>query len=201
MDEKTMKRIFEPFFTTKEVGKGTGLGMAIIYGIVKQHHGYINVYSEPGRGTTFKIYLPLISGKKEEEQESRKAAPTVGGKETILLAEDDVTVRELHRMILEEAGYTLFEAVDGQDALDKFIDHQVEVDLLATDVIMPKIDGKRLYEEIRKIRPDMKVLFMSGYTKDIVMERGIPEDEFSFLTKPVTSSLLLTKVRNILDRY
>jgi PAS domain S-box-containing protein len=201
MDEKTMKRIFEPFFTTKEIGKGTGLGMAIIYGIVEQHNGYINVYSEAGRGTTFKIYLPLIFGEKKEAQESQKAALPVGGTETILLAEDDLTVRELHRMILEEAGYTIVEAVDGRDALDKFLEHQAKVDMLATDVIMPKIDGKRLCEEIRNIRPDMKVLFMSGYTKDLVMERGILEEESSFLTKPVKSSELLKKVRNILDSH
>jgi two-component system cell cycle sensor histidine kinase/response regulator CckA len=200
MDEDTKQRIFEPFFTTKEVGKGTGLGMAIVYGIIQQHNGHITVYSETGRGTTFKIYLPLIVEEIKEMHEARDAEPPPGGTETILLAEDDVTVRELHGMILEKAGYKIVEAVDGEDALDKFMERQAEVDILATDVIMPKIDGKSLYEEIRKIRPDMKVLFMSGYTKDIIVERGILDDEFSYITKPVKSFELLKLVRDILDR-
>jgi DNA-binding NtrC family response regulator len=123
-----------------------------------------------------------------------------GGTETILLAEDEVTVRELHKMILEEAGYGVVEAVDGQDAIDKFMEHIAEVDILVADVIMPKIDGKSLYEEIRKIRPDMKVLFMSGYTKDIIVARGILENLFNYITKPVKSFELLKSVRDILDR-
>jgi PAS domain S-box-containing protein len=200
MDEETRKRIFEPFFTTKEVDKGTGLGMAIIYGIIQQHNGYISVYSEKERGTTFKIYLPLIAEGIKEEHDTREAEPPPGGTETVLLAEDDATVLELHRMILEEAGYKVIEAVDGQDALDKFTEHRTEVDILATDVIMPKINGKSLFEEISKIRPDMKVLFISGYTKDLIVERGIMEDEFSVITKPVTSHELLKKMRELLDR-
>ena len=199
MDEETRKKIFEPFFTTKEVGKGTGLGMAIIYGIIRQHNGYISVYSEKGRGTTFRIYLPLIEEGIKEEQGALEVEPPPGGTETILLAEDDEAVRELHRTILEEAGYRVIEAVDGRDALDKFEEHMAEVDILATDVIMPKMNGKSLYEEIRKIRSDMKVLFMSGYTKDIIVERGIIEDEFILVTKPVTSYKLLKKIREILD--
>jgi DNA-binding NtrC family response regulator len=174
--------------------------MAIIYGIIQQHNGYITVYSEKERGTTFRIYLPLIVEEIKEVHGTREAEPPPGGTETILLAEDEVTVRELHKMILQEAGYKIVEALDGRDALDKFMERQAEVDILATDVVMPKNDGKSLYEEIRKIRPDMKVLFMSGYTKDIIVERGILEDEFSYMTKPVTSSELLKKVRDILDR-
>ena len=199
MDEETRKRIFEPFFTTKEVGKGTGLGMSIIYGIIQQHKGYISVYSEKGIGTTFNIYLPLIAEEISGVKEAGEAEPPPGGTETVLLAEDDAVVLELHRMLLEEAGYRVIEAVDGQDALDKFTEHRTEVDILATDVIMPKMNGKSLYEEIRKFRPDMKVLFMSGYTKDIIVERGILEDEFSVITKPVTSYELLTRIREILD--
>jgi two-component system, cell cycle sensor histidine kinase and response regulator CckA len=200
MDEETAKRIFEPFYTTKEVGKGTGLGMAIIYGIIQQHNGCITVHSEQQRGTTFKIYLPRIAEKIDETHVTREAEPSPGGTETILLAEDDMAVRELHKMILEEAGYGIVEAVDGQDALDKFMERMAEVDIVVTDVIMPKIDGKSLYEEIRKIRPDMKVLFMSGYTKDIIVKRGILEDEFSYISKPVKSFELLKKVRDVLDR-
>jgi PAS domain S-box-containing protein len=200
MDEETTKRIFEPFFTTKEVGKGTGLGMAIVYGIIQQHNGCITVSSETGKGTTFRIYLPRIAEKIDEAHVTRVVESPPGGTETILLAEDDVTIRELHKMILEEAGYRIVETVDGQDALDKFMEHMAEVDIVVTDVIMPKIDGKKLYDEIRRIRPDMKVLFMSGYTKDIVLERGIRDDEFSYVTKPVKSFELLKKVRDVLDR-
>jgi two-component system cell cycle sensor histidine kinase/response regulator CckA len=200
MDEETTKRVFEPFFTTKEVGKGTGLGMAIVYGIIQQHNGCITVSSETGKGTTFRIYLPLIVEEIKEVHGTRKAGALPGGTETVLLAEDEVTVRELHKMILEGAGYRIVEAVDGQDALDKFMEHMAEVDIVVTDVVMPKTDGKSLYEEIRKIRPDMKVLFMSGYTKDIVLERGIRDDEFSYVTKPVKSFELLKKVRDVLDR-
>jgi CheY-like chemotaxis protein len=200
MDEETKKRIFEPFFTTKEVGKGTGLGMAIIYGIIKQHNGYISVYSERGKGTTFKIYLPLISDGIREEQWTPESEPAPGGTETVLLAEDDEAVRELHMVILEEAGYRVIEAVEGVDALEKFTEQMAEVDMLATDVIMPRMNGKSLYEEIRKIRPDMKVLFMSGYTKDIIVERGIIDDACGVVTKPVNPHELLKKIREQLDR-
>jgi two-component system cell cycle sensor histidine kinase/response regulator CckA len=200
MDEETTKRIFEPFFTTKEVGKGTGLGMAIIYGIIQQHNGCITVCSETGKGTTFRIYLPLIVEEIKEVHGTRKAEALPRGTETVLLVEDEVTVRELHKMILEGAGYRIVEAVDGQDALDKFMEQMSEVDIVVTDVIMPKIDGKKLYEEIRGICPDMKVLFMSGYTKDVIVERGVLEDEFSFINKPAKSFELLKKVRDVLDR-
>ncbi len=200
MDEETQKKIFEPFYTTKEVGKGTGLGMAIIYGIVKQHNGYIDVYSEPGIGTTFRVYLPLLAEKRNEEQNAPLAEPPKGGNETVLLVEDDVMVRELHSTILEEAGYTIIEAIDGEDALAKFMKHHYKVDILVTDVIMPKIDGKRLFMEIQELRPEIKVLFISGYTKDIVIERGILDDESIFISKPVMTSDLLKKMRNILDR-
>ncbi len=199
MDVETKQRIFEPFFTTKEVGKGTGLGMAIIYGIIQQHKGYITVHSEAGSGTTFKVYLPLIAEEPGEALEMPEAQPAPGGTETIIVAEDEATVRELHKMILEWGGYKIIEAVDGQDAFDKFMEHRSEVALLVTDVIMPKIDGKRLHEEIRKIRPDMKALFLSGYTKDVIVKRGILEDDTSLMIKPVTSSKLLRKVREMLD--
>lgn len=199
MDEETKKRIFEPFFTTKEVGKGTGLGMAIIYGIIRQHNGYISVCSEKERGTKFQIYLPLVAEGIMAQKEAMDAEPLPGGTETVLLAEDDAAVRELHRMMLEDAGYTVIKAVDGEDALEKFMERRTEVDILATDVIMPRVNGKVLYEEIRKIRPDMKVLFMSGYTKDVIVKRGILDEEFSVLTKPITPQKLLRKIREILE--
>jgi len=200
MDEEITKRIFEPFFTTKEVGKGTGLGMAMIYGIIQQHNGCISVSSEHGRGTTLTIYLPLINEELTEVHGTLAQEAPHGGTETILLAEDEVTVRELHKMVLEGVGYTIIEAVDGEDAFDKFREHIADVDILVTDVVMPKIGGKILYEEIRKIRPDIKVLFMSGHTKDIIEERGLLDDELSYLTKPVKTFELLRLVRETLDR-
>jgi PAS domain S-box-containing protein len=200
MDEEITKRIFEPFFTTKEVGKGTGLGMAMIYGIIKQHNGCISVSSEHSRGTTVKIFLPLITEEIREVHGTPAPEAPQGGTETILLAEDEVMVRELHTMILEGVGYRIIEAIDGQDALDKFREHMTDVDILVTDVVMPKLGGKILYEEIRKIRPDMKVLFMSGHTKDIIEERGMMDGKLSFLTKPVKTLELLKLVRHTLDR-
>jgi PAS domain S-box-containing protein len=200
MDEEITKKIFEPFFTTKEVGKGTGLGMAMIYGIIQQHNGCISVSSENGRGTTLKIYLPLITEEITEVHGALAQEAPQGGTETILLAEDEETVRELHKMILEGVGYTIIEATDGEDAFDKFKEHMEDIDILVTDVVMPKLGGKILSEEIRKIRPDMKVLFMSGHTKDIIEERGMLDDELSYLTKPVKTFELLKLVRETLDR-
>ena len=200
MDEDTCKKIFEPFFTTKEADKGTGLGMSIVYGIVKQHNGYITVNSQKGKGTTFKIYLPLITGKMEGMHVARRAEPVAGGTETILLVEDDINVRALQKTILESAGYTVITAIDGMDALDRFMEHQAKVDILITDVVMPKIGGQQLSEKIRKILPTIKVIFLSGYAKDFVIEKGVPENEFNFLAKPVTPSELLKIVRKVLDR-
>lgn len=198
MDAETREKIFEPFFTTKEVGKGTGLGMAIIYGIISQHNGYILVESAPEAGTTFNIFLPFIEKDERGIKELKKDELPAGGTETVLLAEDETTVRDLHSMMLEEAGYTVITAVDGSDALDKFFSHEMKVDILVTDVIMPKLDGKRLIEKIREVCPEMKVLFMSGYTKDLFVQRGILDKEFNFLSKPVSATELLKAVRDIL---
>ncbi len=200
MDAETQRRIFEPFFTTKEVGKGTGLGMAIIYGIIKQHNGYVNVYSEVGRGTTFKIYLPLCFSNGGVARNVHQVDNAMGGNETILLVEDDETVRSLHRTILEEAGYAVMEAADGGDAFDKFMSSPSRIDMVVTDVIMPKKDGKSLFREIEEVCPGIKVLFMSGYTRDIVIDRGVLDDELNFLAKPVMPLELLGRVRQILDR-
>src|SRR6185369_1854828 len=153
MDEATRQRIFEPFFTTKEVGKGTGLGLAVVYGIIKQHEGYINVYSEPGIGTTLKIYLPVISEARDEELRSVREEAPVGGSETILLAEDDEMVRRLEMLVLKESGYTVIEAVNGADAVSKYSESKDRIDLLLLDLIMPSMNGKEAFDEIRKIRP------------------------------------------------
>lgn len=199
MDEKIRERIFEPFFTTKEVGKGTGLGLAMVYGIVKQHDGYINVYSEPKRGTTFKIYLPLIKAKVKEIK-SVEPAPPIGGTETVLVAEDDASLRMLMKEVLEKFGYHVIEAIDGEDAVRKFKESKDKIQLLILDVIMPKKNGKQVYDEIMELRPDAKVIFASGYTANIIQKKGILEEGIDFILKPVSPQELLRKVREALDK-
>jgi PAS domain S-box-containing protein len=203
MDEKTKERIFEPFFTTREVGKGTGLGLAMVYGIIKQHEGYINTYSELGKGTTFKIYLPLIEAEAEVKEPLMSAlagAVQPRGSETILLAEDDSEVRKITRNILEGSGYRVIEAVDGEDAVTKFLLGKDEIQLLIFDVIMPKKSGKDAYEEVKKIAPGVKALFTSGYTADIIHRKGILEEGLNFIAKPVAPDILLKKIREVLDQ-
>ncbi len=200
MDAETQKNIFEPFFTTKGIGEGTGLGLAISYGIIKQHRGYIKVYSEPGQGTAFKIYLPLIEestcpGKKMEAPDSVR-----GGNETILVAEDDDSLRKLTRIVLESLGYTVITAEDGEDAITKFMENRERIKLVLLDMIMPKKNGKEVSEVIRKVSPRIKVLFASGYTMDIIKNKELTELGFDFIHKPVSSKDLLKKVREILDK-
>ncbi len=198
MDARTKEKIFEPFFTTKEVGKGTGLGLSIAYGIIKQHSGYINVYSEPGKGTTFKIYLPLIkAGVKATE--SAVPLPVAGGAETVLIAEDDAAVRKLVREVLEHFGYTVIEARDGEDAVHKFLEYEDKVHLLVMDLLMPKKNGKEACEEIKKIKPDVKVIFTSGYTADILHKKGILEQGINFISKPISPNEFIRMVRKVLD--
>lgn len=196
MDDRTREKIFEPFFTTKEFGKGTGLGLSIVYGIIKQHNGYINCYSEPGKGTTFKIYLPLIKEEAEKVEIAEAELPR-GGTETILVAEDDASVRDLTKQILEGFGYTVIEAVDGIDAVNKFKENKDNVHLLLFDLIMPNKNGKDAYEDIQGIRHDIKVIFTSGYAADIIQRFGI-EDGIDFISKPVSPHELLRKVRDML---
>jgi len=198
MDERTKERIFEPFFTTKAVGKGTGLGLAMVYGIIKQHEGYINAYSEPGKGTTFKIFLPLIQAKAEDKQPAG-VSPVIAGTETILIGEDDLYVRKFIKEMLLKNGYTIFEAVDGEDAVRVFSANQNEINLVILDVIMPKKNGKDVYNEIIKMNPGMKVIFISGYSSDIIHKRGILEEKLDIISKPIMPDELLTKVRRILD--
>jgi two-component system, cell cycle sensor histidine kinase and response regulator CckA len=198
MDEATKSKIFDPFFTTKAVGKGTGLGLSTVYGIVKQHNGYITVYSEPGRGTTFHIYLPLINDIVRQEKEAR--APIKGGSETILVAEDDDVVRRLIKTVLTEYGYSIIEAVDGEDAIDRFAKLGKRIDLIILDTVMPKKNGREVYDEIKSIKPDSKVIFTSGYTRDITLDKGMAQgDKFEFIPKPISPYVLLQKVRQVLD--
>jgi nitrogen-specific signal transduction histidine kinase len=200
MDEKTREKIFEPFFTTKEVGKGTGLGLSMVYGIIKQHNGYINCYSEPGKGTTFKIYLPMHREAAEVQETMESAAAPIGGTETILVAEDDADARKTTRNILENFGYTVLEVVDGEDAVKVFKENRDTVKLLLLDVIMPKKNGKEAYEEIRKLHPGAKALFISGYTANIIHKRGMLDQNLDFIMKPVSPTALLRKVREVLNK-
>jgi PAS domain S-box-containing protein len=198
IDMTARERIFEPFFTTKEMGKGTGLGLAMVYGIIKQHDGYINVYSEPGNGTIFKIYLPTIKSK-VEEMKSEDLPIMAGRMETILVAEDDPRVRQLTREVLENYGYRVLEAVDGMDAVKVFHDNKDDIRLVILDVIMPRKKGKECFTEIRKINPRIKAIFTSGYTADIVHKKGILEEGLQFLSKPVSPQLLLKEVWEMLN--
>jgi len=197
MDEETRMRIFEPFFTTKEFGRGTGLGLSISFGIVKQHNGFINVYSEPNKGTEFKIYLPITS-EKPRVKESVEVALSLNGTETVLLAEDETEVRETTKAILEEHGYKVIEAVDGEDAVQKFIENKDGIKLIISDMIMPKKNGREAYDEIKKIRPDIKAVFMSGYTADLLTEKDIHKG-LDLILKPVASNELLKRIRGVID--
>jgi signal transduction histidine kinase/ActR/RegA family two-component response regulator len=200
MDEKTRERIFEPFFTTKEVGKGTGLGLSMVYGIIKQHHGHISVDSEEGKGTTFRIYLPLTETAVSKDIKTAEAATAItGGPETILLAEDEDAVRKLTRIVLEEFGYTVIEASDGQEAVSKFMENKDRIGLFLTDIVMPVMNGREAYERIKKIKPKLKVLFASGYPSDFTHKSEILAEGLDFIGKPVSPDNLLKKVREVLD--
>lgn len=203
MDEATRTRMYEPFFTTKEVGKGTGLGMSIVYGIIEQHQGFIDVSSKPGKGAAFRIYLPISRLEAVHGEDEKKQTEEIGvthlATETILLAEDDERVRKLIKDILEHRGYNVIMAEDGDDALVKFNENQARVQLLLLDVIMPKKNGKDVYDEISRMKPGIKALFLSGYTADIIHKKGIIEDGLNFIMKPVSIKDLLDKVRAVLD--
>ncbi len=199
IDERHKDKIFEPFFTTKEVGKGTGLGLSMVYGIIKQHQGYINVYSEVGKGTTFNIYLPFEE-MKIIEKDAQKESIIKGGVETILLAEDDAGVRSGIKAIIEKFGYKVIEALDGEDAVNKFIENSDKIDLVLIDVIMPKKNGREAYKEMQKIKPDLKVIFTSGYTANIIHKKGILEEGLHFIAKPIMPNKLLHKLREVLDK-
>jgi PAS domain S-box-containing protein len=202
MDERTMKKVFEPFFTTKAEGKGTGLGLSIVYGIVKQHNGYINVESEPGKGTTFGLYFPEVQTGEAVEAEAAHVPLNIRtGNETILVAEDNAEARSFLTEVLSVSGYTVIEAVDGDEALRTFSDNKDRVALVISDVVMPGRNGKELRDEIRKIKPDMKILFTSGYTRDVLLFKGIHEKTADYISKPLSPNDLLEKVRELLDEH
>jgi len=196
---ETQEKIFEPFFTTKEVGKGTGLGLSMAYGIVRQHNGHITLSSEIGKGTSFRIYLPLASYESLPSHLVESPVTPVSGTETLLVVEDNQEVRNLNRLVQETFGYRVIEAVDGEEAVARFREHHDEIDMIVMDVVMPKLNGRQAYVEICKIRPQVKVLFMSGYAPDFIESKGIATEGFTFINKPVAPMDLLKTVREILD--
>lgn len=200
MDEQTQAHIFEPFFTTKEPGKGTGLGLATVYGIVKQSGGDITVHSQPGQGATFRMYLPANNIGPAEATAAAVQSIISGGTETILLVEDDEMVNLLVQRALQKRGYTLLQARRGSEALSIAQQHEGTIDLLLTDVVMPYMSGRELAEQLKTQRPQMKVIFMSGYTDDTVVRHGLLTAEIEFLLKPFSPDVLASKVREVLDK-
>jgi CheY-like chemotaxis protein len=199
MDAATQSRVFEPFFTTKEKGKGTGLGLATVYGIVKQSNGYITVESEPGRGACFRIYLPRVAAPEEAEAESRGAPAVPPGRETVLVVEDQDEVRDLALEFLRSQGYVVLEASNGAQALEIAGRHPGRIDLLMTDVIMPGISGPELAKQLTAVRPETRVLYVSGYTEESIGQHGVLEKGTEFLSKPFSRDTLSRKLREILD--
>jgi CheY-like chemotaxis protein len=199
IDAETQAHIFEPFFTTKEQGKGTGLGLSTVYGIVKQSGGHLWVYSEVGKGTTFKIYLPRVDGGTERDGPHTTPAELPQGRETVLLTEDEEQVRQMIRVILEMNGYCILEAASGEEALALYKQHEGQIDLVMTDVVMPQMSGRELAQSLESLHPGIKVLYMSGYTDDAIVRHGLLDQEIAFLQKPFTPDALMRKVREVLD--
>ncbi|MDA3797656.1 MAG: PAS domain S-box protein [Kiritimatiellae bacterium] len=199
IDKKTLDNIFEPFFTTKDVGEGTGLGLATTYGIVKQNNGFINVYSEPKTGTTFRIYFPRCRTDEEQNIENKKTKDVSGGNETILLVEDERNIRIITQKFLEKHGYNVLLAAEPTKAIKKASEYPGKIDLLLSDIIMPIMNGPEMAEKLKKTRPEMKQLFMSGYTANVVSQSEILDENINFLSKPFSSETLTTKIRAILD--
>jgi CheY-like chemotaxis protein len=199
MDKETCSRLFEPFFTTKESGKGTGLGLATVYGIVKQNNGFITVYSEPGEGSTFKVYLPRTEEAIGEDAAAVEPEFSKGGTETVLVVEDEGAILELARESLEQLGYTVLPAASPEDALRMADEHEGRIHLLITDVIMPQMNGRQLAERLIAVRPELKCIFMSGYTADVMGHREILSREMHFISKPFSLDVLAEKVREVID--
>jgi hypothetical protein len=198
MDEETRRRIFEPFFTTKGVGKGTGLGLSMVEGIVAQSGGHIEVYSEPGHGTTFKIYLPRVEEEAMAEAGVPEAVLALGGKETVLVVEDEAEVREYAVTVLESYGYRVIQAESAGEALSLYERERGGIDLVLTDVVMPNVSGRELAGRLEKLQPGIKVLFMSGYTDNVIVHHGVLEEGAQFIQKPFSPERLAARVREVL---
>jgi CheY-like chemotaxis protein len=199
MSPEVRARIFEPFFTTKGVGRGTGLGLAVVHGVVSQSGGHIEVDSEPGGGMSFKIYLPRAEPGVQPAKTVAEVPVSPRGSETVLVVEDEEAVREVSRRILARGGYAVLEARDGHEALRVAAQHRGPIHLLLTDVVMPGMGGRQLAEQLSALQPAMKVLYVSGYPDDAVLRHGVREGEVHFLPKPVSPSVLAQKVRDVLD--
>ena len=199
MDTDTQNNIFEPFFTTKELGKGTGLGLATVYGIVKQNNGFINVYSEPDQGTTFKIYLPRHMGKTDQTREKKSVEPSVHGDETILLVEDEPAILNLTTMMLQRLGYTVLAASTPGETIRLAREHSGKIDLLMTDVVMPEMNGRDLAKKLLSLYPNLKRLFMSGYTANVIAHHGVLDEGVHFIQKPFSKKDLATIVKKVLE--
>jgi CheY-like chemotaxis protein len=199
MDERTRARIFEPFFTTKEVGEGTGLGLAMVYGFVKQSDGHVEVSTTIGRGTTFTLYLPRADADAARPRPSADPPHAPDGTETVLLVEDEEAVRKLTSRVLRSRGYTVLEASDGQQAERLAAEHPGLIDLVLTDLVMPRMGGRQLAGALSRVRPGLRFLFMSGYTDEAVLRQGVHESGALFLQKPFSPDELACKVREALD--
>jgi CheY-like chemotaxis protein len=199
MDEETQTHIFEPFFTTKEKGKGTGLGLATVYGIVKQSGGFIWVYSELGKGTSFKIYLPHVDAKQTQSNTPKPTAELPVGTETVLLSEDEQDVREIAREFLESGGYTVIEAKNGKEAMELAAQHGGKIDLLVTDMVMPGMTGQELAVRLQREYPGLAVVFMSGYSEHAATEMANADPSVRLMTKPFSRAAMLRTVREILQ--
>jgi two-component system cell cycle sensor histidine kinase/response regulator CckA len=199
MSRETVSRIFEPFFTTKPMGHGTGLGLSTVHGIVKQSEGHIEVYSEPGQGTTFKVYLPRVEGAAESRPVSRATAGRYEGDETVLVVEDEEIIRRVVCESLRMNGYTVLEVADGSQAITICERQDQPIDLLITDVIMPLMNGPELVRRVKAVRPHLLTLFISGYTDRALIHQGLREAGTAFLQKPFTPDVLVRKVREVLD--
>jgi len=200
MDKEVREHIFEPFYTTKEKGKGTGLDLSTIYGIIKQNNGFIWVYSEPGQGSTFKIYLPKMKGDVKAEEKEITPIHDLSGSEAVLIVEDEDSLRKLLRTVLKHRGYKILEAENGEDALRISNEHEGTIDLMITDVVMPKMGGKETAERLELLHPQMKVIYMSGYTDDAIVHHGVLAPGLNFLEKPFSPEKLAHKVREVLDK-
>ncbi len=199
MDAETMAHLFEPFFTTKEMGKGTGLGLATIYGIVKQNSGFINVYSEPGQGTTFKVYLPRHGGNAPPTPKEDMAGSMAHGNETILLVEDEPMILDMTKTMLELHGYKVLPAATPGEAIRLAQEHAGDLHLLMTDVVMPEMNGRDLARNLLSLYPKLKCLFMSGYTANVIAHQGVLDEGVHFIQKPFSINDLAAKIREALD--